>query len=300
MTAAVTAAATEARDTLVLPAPAKLNLFLHVTGRRPDGYHELQTVFRLVDLCDEVSITRVEGPPGVVLAADSEGPREGNLVVRAAERLLAALADASTSVQVGVRKRIPQGGLGGGSADAATVLLGLNHLLGSPLGIDALAELGRGLGADVPVFVRGRNAWAEGIGDLLTPIDLPPAWYLILAPGIEVPTALVFGHVALTRDTPVMRMRGSLETAALEAGVRNDCESLVRRLFPEVGRALDWLSHRASARLTGTGGCVFAAFDSEDEATRLAALVPAPWRGIVARGLESSPVHALLSSPATQ
>lgn len=296
---------TEPFDTLVLPAPAKLNLFLHVTGRRPDGYHELQTVFRLVDLCDEVSIACYDGPPGVVLATESDGPREGNLVVRAAERLLAALGDASTAVQVGVRKRIPQGGLGGGSADAATVLLGLNHLLGAPLGIDALAALGRGLGADVPVFVHGRNAWAEGIGDLLTPVDLPPAWYLIVAPGVEVPTALAFARLAearvsLTRHTPVMRMRGSLETAVLGTGVGNDFEPLVRRLFPEVGSALDWVSGRARARLTGTGGCVFATFDSEDEATRLASLVPAPWRGIVARGLESSPVHALLSSPATQ
>lgn len=293
---------------LLLPAPAKLNLFLHVVGRRPDGYHELQTLFRLVDLCDEVCIElRVDAGGGgvpdpgasqVTLAADSDGPREGNLIARAAERLLAAVpADIARAarVHVGVRKAIPQGGLGGGSSDAATVLLGLNHLLGSPLDLDALATLGRGLGADVPVFVRGRNAWAEGIGELLTPMAVPPAWYLILSPGVEVPTAVVFGHVSLTRDTPVMRMRGSLES-----GVRNDCESLVRRLYPEVDRALDWLSSRASARLTGTGGCVFAAFASEEDARRVAAQVPAPWRAFVAAGLESSPVHALLSSPAAQ
>ncbi len=289
---------------LLLPAPAKLNLFLHVTGRRPDGYHELQTLFRLVDLCDEVTVALVDGPPGATLADETDGPREGNLVLRAAERLLAALPGALASVRVGVRKVIPQGGLGGGSSDAASVLLGLNHLLGEPLDVAALAALGRGLGADVPVFVGGRNAWAEGIGDVLTPMAVPPAWYLILSPGIEVPTALVFAHlvkerVSLTTHTPVMRMRASFAPADLASGVRNDFESLVRRLYPEVDRAFVWLSNRAPARLTGTGGCVFAAFDSEAAATQLASQVPAPWLGIVAQGLESSPVHALLSSPAT-
>ena len=280
---------------LTLPAPAKLNLFLHVVGRRADGYHELQTLFRLIDLCDEVEIELYSaGDPGVYLLPGSDGPSFGNLAVLAAE-LLVATVRASTPIagtahiRIGLRKRVPQGGLGGGSSDAATVLLGLNHLLGNPLSLDELAVLGVTLGADVPVFVRGRNAWAEGIGDRLFAIDVPPAWYLVIAPGCEVPTAEVFGHVSLTRNSPLIRMRGSLES-----GVRNDCESLVRRLYPEVDRALDWLSARAPARLTGTGGCVFATFPSQKDAARGAVGLPAPWQAFIAKGLDQSPVHALL------
>ncbi len=280
---------------LTLPAPAKLNLFLHIVGRRADGYHQLQTLFQLIDRCDEVDIElHAEGVPGAYLQPGSDGPAIGNLAVRAAELLLRAVSASSpvantAHVRIGLRKRVPQGGLGGGSSDAATVLLGLNHLLGAPLTMDELAALGVGLGADVPVFVRGQNAWAEGIGDRLFPIDVPPAWYLVIAPGCEVSTAQVFGHVALTRNSPLIRMRGSLES-----GVRNDCESLVRRLYPEVDRALDWLSARAPARLTGTGGCVFATFHSQEDAARAGVGLPAPWQAFVAKGLDHSPVHDLL------
>ena len=282
-------------NALTLPAPAKLNLFLHIVGRRADGYHELQTLFQLIDLCDEVDIElHAAGAPGAYLRPDSDGPALGNLAVRAAELLLHAASAASpvaasAHVRIGLRKRVPQGGLGGGSSDAATVLLGLNHLLGAPLSLRELTTLGVGLGADVPVFVRGQNAWAEGIGDRLFAVDTAPAWYVVIAPGCEVSTAQVFGHVSLTRNSPLIRMRGSLES-----GVRNDCESLVRRLYPEVDRALDWLSSRAPARLTGTGGCVFATFHSQEDAARVAAGTPAPWQAFVAKGLDRSPVHDLL------
>jgi 4-diphosphocytidyl-2-C-methyl-D-erythritol kinase len=270
----------------VWPAPAKLNLFLHVVGRRPDGYHDLQTLFQIVDLCDRIAIDvrddatieRPEGPEGV--------PAEEDLAVRAARALQQA-----TGVQRGatlrVRKHIPLGGgLGGGSSDAATVLLALNDLWATGLTIEQLAELGLGLGADVPLFVRGATAWGEGRGERLTPVELPEAWYVIVHPGVEVSTRQVFAAPELTRNSPVITMR-----AFRASGGRNDCEPVVRAMFPEVGEVLDWLGRLAPARLTGTGACVFAAFDRAIDAERVAARVPDRWRSFVARGLNRSPVH---------
>ena len=267
------------------PAPAKLNLFLHVIGRRADGYHELQTLFQLIDLADTIAIRvredgaieRPEGPADV--------PAESDLAVRAA-RALKAATGTPLGAELRVLKRIPQGGgLGGGSSDAATTLLALNRLWNCGLAPAELAVLGRALGADVPVFIGGFSAWGEGIGERLTPVELPERWYLIIHPGCAVSTRQVFQDPELTRNSPLITIR-----ALFESGGRNDCEPVVRRLCPEVGEALDWLGRFAPARLTGTGSCVFAACASAIEADRLAARVPDRWRSTVARGLNASPV----------
>jgi len=271
------------------PAPAKLNLFLHVTGRRADGYHELQTLFQLIDLTDTLEISvrddgRIERP---------EGPKdlapEADLTVRAAR----ALKDASGTrlgASLRVRKRIPLGsGLGGGSSDAATALLVLNELWDCRLALAELAALGATLGADVPVFVQGSSAWAEGVGERLTAVTLPSRWYVIIHPGVAVSTREVFQSPELTRNSPLITIR-----AFFESGGRNDCEAVVRSRSPEVAEALEWLSRVAPAHLTGTGSCVFTAFESAAEAERLAGRVPDRWGSFVARGLDRSPLHELL------
>ena len=271
------------------PAPAKLNLFLHVTGRRADGYHELQTLFQLIDLCDTITIAlrtdgRIERPAGPANIAP-----EADLTVRAAHVLREATGTA-LGADLRVHKRIPQGaGLGGGSSDAATVLLALNELWGCRLSLDELALLAQPLGADVPVFVKGSSAWAEGIGERLTPVSLPPAWYVIIYPGIGVSTREVFQSPELTRNSPLITIR-----AFFQSGGRNDCEPVVRERCPEVAAALDWLAREGSAALTGTGSCVFTARQSAADAERLAARVPDRWMSFVARGLNTSPVHEQL------
>ena len=279
------------------PAPAKLNLFLHVTGRRPDGYHELQTLFQLIDLCDTVSLSvtddgRIERPAGPAgVDPDSD------LTVRAAKALQAATGCRS-GASIRIAKRIPMGGgLGGGSSDAATVLLALNHLWGCGLPIDELARLGLPLGADVPVFVRGSSAWAEGVGEQLVPVELPERWYVVIHPGVAVPTRDVFQSPELTRNTPVITIRAFFGLEG-SSGSRNDCEPVVRARYPEVADALSWLGNFAPARLTGTGSCIFAAFGSAIEAERVAARAPDRWRAFVARGLNVSPVHGLLRASA--
>jgi 4-diphosphocytidyl-2-C-methyl-D-erythritol kinase len=267
------------------PAPAKLNLFLHVTARRADGFHDLQTLFQLIDLCDTIAITRRED--GVIerLAGPADVDPESDLTVRAARALQAATATRH-GASLRVRKRIPMGGgLGGGSSDAATTLLALNHIWECGLSVPELAALGLALGSDVPVFVRGFSAWAEGRGEQLTSVELPERWYLIIHPGVSVSTAQIFQASELTRNSPLITIR-----AFFESGGRNDCEPVVRSRFPDVADALDWLARFEPARLTGTGACVFAAFASAAEAERVAARVPDRWRSFVARGLNSSPV----------
>lgn len=271
------------------PAPAKLNLFLHVTGRRPDGYHELQTLFQIVDLCDTIAIEVREDGRIERLGGPQDVPAEQDLTVRAAQALQAA-AGTRLGASLRVIKRIPVGGgLGGGSTDAATALLALNHLWGCGRSADALAELGLPLGADVPVFVRGFSAWAEGVGERLEPVRLPERWYVIVRPGVSVSTREVFQSPELTRNSPIITIR-----AFFESGGRNDCEPVVRAQWPEVAEALDWLGQYAPARLTGTGSCIFAPVASPSEAERIAARVPDKWRSFVARGLNVSPLHALL------
>ena len=271
------------------PAPAKLNLFLHVTGRRADGYHELQTLFQLIDLEDTITLApredgRIErrSGPAAVAAAD-------DLAVRAAQVLKRASATAS-GADIGVRKRIPLGaGLGGGSSDAATTLVVLNELWGCGLSLDELAQLGLQLGADVPVFIQGFSAWAEGVGERLTPVTLPERWYVIIYPGVSISTRDVFQSPELTRNSPLITIR-----AFFESGGHNDCESVVRARSKEVGEALEWLGRTGSAHLSGTGSCVFTARASAADAERLAAQVPDRWRSFVARGLNTSPLHAQL------
>ncbi len=276
-------------DETLWPAPAKLNLFLHVTGRRPDGYHNLQTVFQLIDLCDTIGMTvrqdgRIERPDGPV-GVDPES----DLTVRAA-RALQKATGCRMGATLRVRKRIPMGGgLGGGSSDAATVLLGLNELWGTQVSVDELARIGLPLGADVPVFVRGSSAWGQGVGEDLQPLELPEAWYVVIHPGVSVGTREVFQSPELTRNSPVITIR-----AFFQSGGRNDCEPVVRARFPEVAEALDWLGQFAPARLTGTGSCIFAPCAAAIDAERLAARVPDRWTSYVARGLNVSPVHELI------
>ena len=267
------------------PAPAKLNLFLHVTARRADGYHELQTLFQLIDLCDQVTLAvREDGLIERLAGAAGVAPRE-DLAVRAAEALQQA-SGCRLGASIGIRKRIPLGGgLGGGSSDAATVLLALNELWGCGLSRPELSVLGGRLGADVPVFIGGSSAWAEGTGERLTPVELPEAWYVIVHPAVHVPTAEVFQSPELTRNSPLITIR-----AFFDSGGRNDCEPVVRAQFPQVAEALEWLGRYAPARLTGTGACVFAACASAADAERIAARVPDRWRSFVARGLNTSPL----------
>jgi len=273
------------------PAPAKLNLFLHINGRRADGYHDLQTMFQLLDWGDEIGIEvtddprieRIEGPADIDPATD--------LAVRAALALQRANG-ARQGARIRVRKRVPVGGgLGGGSSDAATVLLVLNRLWGTSLTPAELASLGLALGSDVPIFVHGSSAWAEGRGEKLTPLELPEAWYLVVHPGVAVATAEIFQAPELTRNSPIITIR------ALSPGqTRNDCEPVVRSRYPAVAAALDWLGARATARLSGTGSCVFASFASAADAERVAARVPDEWSARVARGLDRSPLLAALES----
>ena len=269
------------------PAPGKLNLFLHVIGRRPDGYHRLQTAFQFIDLHDELRFWR--RPPGVVerLSQLPGVPAEDDLCVRAARRLGAGHPTAP-GVAIEVLKRLPmQGGVGGGSSDAATVLVALNELWGLRRPVAELAELGLALGADVPVFVHGTAAWGEGVGDELTPLELPERVFLVVRPDATVGTAEIFKAPELTRDSPTITIRDFLLT-----GGRNDCEPVVRRRFPAVAEALDWLAQFAPARLTGTGSCVFAAMPDEARAREALDRLPRRWTGYVVRGLNRSPLAA--------
>jgi 4-diphosphocytidyl-2-C-methyl-D-erythritol kinase len=267
-------------------APAKLNLFLHVTGRRADGYHELQTLFQLIDLADTITLRprpdgRIERPRGPAAVAP-----EADLTVRAA-RALQQAAGTRQGVSIEVTKRIPVGaGLGGGSSDAATTLLVLNELWQCGLAVTELASLGLTLGADVPVFIGGSSAWAEGVGERLRPMTLPEQWYVILYPGVTVSTREVFQSPELTRNSPLITIR-----ALFESDGRNDCEPVVRARWPQVAEALDWLGREGAARLSGTGSCVFAAYPSAAQAERIAARVPEPWVSYVARGLNTSPLQ---------
>ena len=274
------------------PAPAKLNLFLHVIGRRADGYHLLQSVFTLIDLADRVRlrvrddglVRRVSLLPGV--------PAEADLAVRAA-RLLQEASGTGLGADIEVEKRIPMGGgLGGGSSDAATVLLALDRLWGTGFGAEALAELAPALGADVPFFLFGQPAWAEGIGELLRPVEVPDRWYLVLVPPVSVPTAAIFQAPELTRNTEPLKMEDfSARLTARDDGLRNDLEAVVVSRFPLVAEHLGWLRARGAGRMTGSGACVFAAFDSREAAEGMLGELPASMKGFVARGLRQHPMR---------
>lgn len=268
------------------PAPAKLNLFLHVTGRRADGYHLLQSVFRFIDHGDTVWLSvRADGQ--VRRLVDIPGvPAEHDLTVRAA-RLLQKEGGCPLGVDIRVEKRLPMGGgLGGGSSDAATVLLALNRLWNLDFSRRKLAELALQLGADVPVFVFGQSAFAEGVGEILTPVALPPAWYVVLIPPVEVATADVFAAPELTRDSAPIKIADFLSGAG-----RNDLQPVVVRKYPEVARHLDWLCRFGRARMTGSGACVFLELANEAGARAILQQLPRDMQGFVARGLDRHPLY---------
>jgi len=276
---------------LVAPAPAKLNLFLHVVGRREDGYHLLQTQFCFIDFADTLAFSLRED--GVVrLASPIPGvPEETDLCVRAA-RLLQRETGCALGAEIAVEKRIPMGGgLGGGSSDAATTLIALNRLWSLGLTRERLMRLGLSLGADVPVFVFGENAFAEGVGERLQAYPAPDVWYVVLVPPVSVPTARIFTHPELTRDTNSITMRG-LQTARLH----NDLQPVACKLYPEVASHLEWLGQFAPAMMTGSGACVFAAFENENEARKVLCQLPEAMRGFVAQGLPRHPLHDWVSA----
>lgn len=273
-------------DTLILPAPAKLNLMLHITGRRADGYHELQTLFQLLDHGDQLTFSTQPGADGHIRLSDSSGlPTAENLITRAAD-LLRDHARHPVNLHIALDKRLPiGGGLGGGSSDGATTLLALNTLWQCELDTDTLAEMGRRLGADVPVFVRGHSAWAEGIGERLQPVELPERWFVVCHPGISVSTAEVFGDPGLTRNSQITTIR-----SALKGDGRNDCEPVVRQRYPEIRSMLDTMSAFGPARLTGTGACGFITLPDEGTAHRAAEALRAHYTTFAAPGLNRSPV----------
>jgi len=265
------------------PAPAKLNLFLHVLGRKADGMHDLQTVFRLIDLADRVGIA--PRSDGAIRFSGDYG--DDNLCARAA-RLLQSESGTAQGADMALDKHIPVGGgLGGGSSDAATVLLVLNRLWGLGWSRERLMQLGLELGADVPVFVFGQNALGEGVGERLTPLDLEPAWYLVLVPQVSVSTKEIFSDAALTRDTKPLKIPPFLSGQG-----RNDLEPIAVRRYPEIAEHLAWLKrHDRRARMTGSGACVFAEFERQGDAVALHSQLPATMRGVVVQGLERHPLH---------
>ncbi|MBQ4780323.1 4-(cytidine 5'-diphospho)-2-C-methyl-D-erythritol kinase [Pectobacterium versatile] len=278
------------------PAPAKLNLFLYITGQREDGYHLLQTLFQFLDYGDTLTI-RPRDDDQINLLTPVDGvENEQNLIVRAARLLQQhcerhALRPAQFGADISIDKCLPMGGgLGGGSSNAATVLVALNHLWQSGLNVDTLAELGLQLGADVPVFVRGHAAFAEGIGEQLTPANPPEKWYLVAHPDVSIATPLIFGDPELMRNSPIR----DLETLLNQTFV-NDCEAIARKRFREVEQLLSWLLEYAPARLTGTGACVFAEFDTEFAARQVLDQAPEWLNGFVARGVNISPLQRTLS-----
>lgn len=274
------------------PSPAKLNLFLYITGQRADGYHSLQTLFQFLDYGDTIDIA-LRGDGEIRLLTPVEGvAHEDNLIVRAARLLMKVASESNrlpkgSGADISIDKRLPMGGgLGGGSSNAATVLVALNHLWQCGLSIDELAALGLTLGADVPVFVRGHAAFAEGVGEILTPVEPEEKWYLVAHPGVSIPTPVIFNDPDLPRNTP----KRSIKTL-LKCEFGNDCEVIARKRFREVDAALSWLLEYAPSRLTGTGACVFAEFDTETAARQVLEQAPVWLHGFVARGMNTSPLQ---------
>lgn len=273
------------QTTLSLKSPAKLNLMLHITGQREDGYHLLQTVFQFIGLYDELTFRVTDD--GIIQrsSGNSSVEPEQDLVIRAA-RLLQQRYAVKQGVDITLQKTIPMGGgLGGGSSDAASTLMALNRLWQLGINNVQLRELGLELGADVPIFIFGKNAWAEGVGEHLQAINLAKNWYLILHPQIFVSTGQIFSSKHLTRDCPPIKIR-----AFLEGQGSNVCEPVVCKLYPEIQHALNWLNQFSPARMTGTGACIFAAFDSAEKANSVKSQIPEQWTGYVAQGLDRNPV----------
>jgi len=274
-------------QTLTLLSPAKLNLFLHILGRRDDGYHELQSLFQLLDYGDVLEINP-EDSELLSLHFTAESPiksipMDDNLILKAAQLLRKASGKPNLGASISITKRIPTGaGLGGSSSNAAITLRGLNQLWQCGLSEIELAKLGLQLGADVPVFIQGKSAWAEGVGECLEPIEIEPYWYLVITPDCAVSTARIFSQENLTRNSPAIKMADFLAGRA-----RNDCEKMTRNLYPEVDQALNWLSQFGEARMTGTGSAVFAKYESEAPAREVFANCPSGLKGFVAKGINS-------------
>lgn len=273
------------------PAPAKLNLFLHITGRRDDGYHNLQTAFQFLDYGDELQFD-VNDSGEIRLSSSVAGVAdEDNLIIRAA-RLLQAHTGSRQGTVIQVDKRLPMGGgLGGGSSNAATTLVALNYLWQTAVSSDKLAQLGLQLGADVPVFIAGFAAWAEGVGDKLTPINPTESWFAVIKPDCEVSTAEIFSSAELTRDCEPITI-----SRFLSGEGRNVCEQVVKQHYPAVANALNWLAQYALPRMTGTGACLFADFDNRQQAQHVVENLPSHWQGFVAKGCNRSPLTALAST----
>lgn len=283
-------------DKIRLPAPAKLNLFLHVTGQRADGYHLLQTVFQMLDFADEIELIRRDD--GVIsrLIDNQDIPIESDLCIRAAQ-ILQTRYNVKYGVDIELLKNLPiGGGIGGGSSDSATVLHGLNLLWKLDLAIEELVEIGLELGADVPVFVRGFSAWAEGVGETLTPIKLPKRWFIVIQPEVSVSTAKIFTDQALTRDCEALTIARFQNNSGFE-NCSNVFEPIVTKKYPQIAKAMDWLSSFSEARLTGTGSCIFASFETKKEAEQVLmalAQTPEKWQGFVAEGLNKSSLLSAL------
>lgn len=277
-------------NTLTLLSPAKLNLCLLITGQRPDGYHNLQTLFQLLDYGDTMSFS-LRHDSKIQLSPELAGvPHDSNLIVKAA-RALQLYTGSQLGATITIDKILPMGGgIGGGSSNAATTLLALNHLWQTELSLEQLAMLGLTLGADVPVFVHGNTAWAEGIGERLEPLKIDQKCYLVIKPDCEVATSKIFSHKQLTRNTSPITMAAVFEHNGL-----NDCERVVREQYPEVDDALNWLSQFTAARLTGTGACIYASFDDFDSAEQVLKQLPTGLAGFIANGVNQSPVHKALN-----
>ena len=282
---------TEPMPSLSLPSPAKINLFLHITGQRDNGYHDLQTIFQLLDFGDNLTFYPNESGK-IQLNGNIDGVDEKNNLIILAAKLLQASTGCVKGCIIDLDKKLPLGaGLGGGSSNAATTLMALNTLWECGLTTDALAELGQKLGADVPVFIHGQSAFAEGVGEILTPLELPKKWFLVITPNCQVSTEEIFSHPQLTRNSSPIKIR-----ALSEGQYRNDCQEVVVSLYPAVEKALKWAGNFAAPLMTGTGASVFCSFDNRADADKVLAQLPEQWSGFVARSVNNSPLHLKLSN----
>ncbi len=271
-------------QSLRLQSPAKLNLMLHITSQRDDGYHNLQTAFQFIDLNDTLTFNKT-GSNIRRISGNEQVAEQDDLIIKAA-KLLQQHCSTSQGVNISIQKNIPMGGgLGGGSSNAATTLMALNYLWDLQLNSNELQQIGLQLGADIPIFIFGQNAWAEGVGEELKAIKLPKSWFLIIHPQVFVSTEQIFSSKHLTRDCHPITIR-----AFLEGSGRNVCEPVACELYPEIQNAIDWLNQFSPARMTGTGACVFANFDSAEKANIVKSQIPEKWTGFVAKGLNENPV----------
>ena len=276
-------------STLSLPSPAKINLFLHITGQRSDGYHNLQTLFQLLDFGDKL-VFRSNRSGNIKINGNIDGVDEKNNLIFHAATLLQKSTGCDLGCTIDLTKNLPMGaGLGGGSSNAATTLVGLNVLWKCGLTANQLSDLGKTLGADVPVFVHGESAFAEGIGDILTPLTLPQRWFLVITPNCHVSTREIFSNPQLTRNSSPIKIR-----ALSGVEYRNDCQDVVSKLYPAVGSVLQWVENFSAPLMTGTGASVFCSFDSKSEAQQVLSKMPKQWSGFVAKGVNRSPVHEQL------